>query len=205
MINKAHLLCIALAIVLYSCQEQSQNAPLPKIGQIKIEGGDTLYHKIAPFEFLDQDSNKVVNAQLSESIYLSDFFFMSCPSICPIVKKQMLRIYDKFENDNVKLVSHTLDPKRDTPSKLKQYASNLNVNHEKWLFLSGDKAHTYDIKDSYLIAAEEDPEAPGGINHSGKIVLVDKAGHIRSFAEGTDPDEVNRLMKDVRKLLQEYK
>ena len=100
----------------------------------------------------------------------------------------MLRIYDKYEQqDLIKLVSHTIDPKRDTPDRLKQYAENLNVNTNKWLFLTGDQDEILDIADDYFVAAMENEDAPGGFDHSGKILLVDTKGHIRAFADGTDP------------------
>jgi protein SCO1/2 len=117
----------------------------------------------------------------------------------------MLRIYDKYEkNPKIKLVSHTIDPKRDTAEKLKSYASDLGVNTDKWMFLTGDKDALLDIANEYFVAALEDPEAPGGFDHSGKIILVDTERHVRSFGEGTDAEDVDRLMKDIDKLLREY-
>jgi len=198
------LIGTAIIFLLIQCKSVS-DGPLPKLGNVKVENGDTIHHTISAFSFLNQDSVPTDNTALSDCIYVSDFFFMHCPTICPKVKKQMLRLYDHYEdNSEVKFVSHTLDPKRDTPSKLKQYAENLNVDHNKWLFLTGDKADIYTIKNDYFIAAAEDPDAPGGITHSGKIILVDKEGHVRSFAEGTDPEEVNGMFEDIDKLLREY-
>lgn len=192
-----------LLFFLLSCQEQAEN--LPYIGQVQIENGDTIYHSIPEFEFINQDSQFVNNQSLESYIYLSDFFFTSCPSICPKVKKQMLRIYQKYEdNDKVRLVSHTIDPVRDTPAKLSSYASDLGVDTDKWIFLTGEKDDLLDIADDYFVAALEDPDAPGGFDHSGKIILVDREGHVRSFAEGTEPEDVTRLLKDIDTLLKEY-
>ncbi len=203
---KLSIVYLTLLILTYvSCQSAQTKHPLPKLGHTIIEQGDTIYHTIGQFNLLSQDSVQIGNSDLSGYIYVSDFFFMNCPTICPIVMKQMLRLYKKYEaNPSVKLVSHTLDPKRDTPSALKQYANNLEIDHTKWLFLTGDKEHIYDIKDDYFIAAVEDSEAPGGITHSGQIILVDKKGHVRSFAEGTDPMKVEHLMEDIDQLLKEY-
>lgn len=192
-----------LLIILTSCVQQ--NKQLPIIGKKEIVNGDTIYHQIPDFEFINQDSQSVNNQTLASNIYVADFFFISCPSICPKVKKQMLRIYDKFEgNEMLKLVSHTIDPKRDTPGKLKQYSSNLGVNNDQWIFLTGDKDEILEIADDYFVIAYEDPDAPGGFDHSGKILLVDTKRHIRSFAEGTDPEDVDRLLKDIDVLLKEY-
>ena len=197
-------LLILLASFHYSCTTVD-NKPLPKIGFPTVVDGDTIPHTISSFSLLNQDSILIDNSYFSESIYLSDFFFMHCPTICPRVKKQMLRLYEHYEdNPKVKFVSHTLDPKRDTPSKLKEYAQNLEVNHSKWLFLTGDKDHIYDIKNDYFVAAMEDDSAPGGITHSGQIILVDSDGHVRSYVEGTDPKEVDKMFNNIDKLLKEY-
>jgi len=188
-----------------ACESKSSDKPLPIIGRLEIVDGDTIHHTIPDFEFINQDSQLVTNQELTEYIYISDFFFTSCPSICPIVKKQMLRIYDKYKsNPMVKLVSHTIDPKRDTADKLKRYAADLGVDTDKWVFLTGDKESLLDIADAYFVAAYEDPDAPGGFDHSGKIILVDTKRQVRSFAEGTDPEDVDRFLKDIDKLLHEY-
>ena len=190
-------------LFLTSCQED--NAPLPILGHLNIQGKDTILHSIPDFSFMNQDSAVISNADLKNYIYISDFFFISCPSICPIVKKQMLRVYEKYkDNDRVKLVSHTIDPKRDTPEKLKQYAAKLNIDTEKWIFLTGEKGEILDIADDYFVSAYEDSEAPGGFDHSGKMILTDTNRHIRAFAEGTDPKDVDQLLKDIDKLLAEY-
>lgn len=189
--------------VLFSCSNEKESLPI--LGRHEINDTDTTYHSIPDFKFVNQDSAYVTNTDLKDYIYVSDFFFISCPSICPIVKKQMLRIYDKFKsNDKVKLVSHTIDPKRDTPAKLKQYADKLNIDTDKWMFLTGEKGEILDIADDYFVSAFEDKDAPGGFDHSGKIILTDTKRHIRAFAEGTDPEDVDQLLKDIDKLLQEY-
>lgn len=196
---------VTIGIFLIACNSKTDDKALPIIGRVEFVDGDTIHHSIPDFEFMNQDSQLVNNSDLTDYIYVSDFFFTSCPSICPIVKKQMLRIYDKYKsNPMIKLVSHTIDPKRDTADKLKRYASDLGVDTDKWIFLTGDKEALLDIADEYFVAAYEDPEAPGGFDHSGKIILVDTKRHVRSFAEGTDPEDVDRFLKDIDKLLREY-
>ncbi len=186
-----------------SCKDQD---PLPILGRSFEENGVTIHHTIPDFSLLNQDSVYVSNADLENHIYISDFFFMSCPTICPRVKKQMLRLYDTYKNDAlIKFVSHSIDGKRDTPSALKQYAYNLDVDTEKWMFLTGNRGDVIDIADDYFVAAFEDSDAPGGFDHSGKIILVDKNRHVRAFCEGTDPDDVTEFFGDVQKLLNEYK
>jgi len=198
------ILFILMILAIYSCSEKP-SGPLPFIGHHEVVDGDTIFHKIPKFDLVNQDSQSVTNRSLENSIYVSDFFFTHCPSICPKVKKQMLRIYDKYEDEDLlKLVSHTLDPKRDDVQVLNTYAKNLGVKSDKWLFLTGDKDQIYDLNDDYFIAVVEDDRAPGGIDHSGKIVLVDKEGHVRAFAEGTDPEDVTDFFQDIDRLIKEY-
>jgi len=194
-----------LLLILLSCTQES-NEPLPILGERKVVNGDTLYHQIPEYSYINQDSIIVTHDSLKNFIYLSDFFFTSCPSICPVVKKQMLRLYDKYKDiDKIRLVSHTIDPKRDTPEKLKKYARDLKVDDRKWMFLTGDKEELLDMADEYFVTAYEDPDAPGGFDHSGLILLVDTNRHIRAFAQGTDPEDVTELFGDIEKLLDEYK
>ena len=201
---RTSVILLILSLFILSCQNESEKS-LPILGNHEINGTDTLYHKIPPFNFVNQNNKNIDNNNLAEYIYISDFFFMSCPSICPKVKKQMLRIYDKHNsNDLIKFVSHTIDPKRDTPERLKMYADNLEVNHDKWYFLSGSKDSLLDMAEAYFVAAYEDPDAPGGFDHSGKILLVDTNGYIRAFCDGTDKDEVDAFMRDIDKLVAEY-
>jgi len=192
-------------LLLCLCACKSEQTELPIYGQTEIIDTDTILHEIPAFQFTNQDSVPITNATLADHIYVSDFFFTSCPSICPKVKKQMLRIYDKFEaSELLKLVSHTMDPKRDTPEALRIYASNLEVDTDKWMFLTGDKDELFEIADDYFIAVIEDESVPGGFDHSGKLILVDKDRHIRAFCEGTDPDDVTAFMKDIEWLIQSY-
>ena len=170
-----------------------------------LENGKEIHHKVGQFSHYNQDSVVMTNADFKNYIYVADFFFTSCPSICPRVAKEMLKIHDAIKGDTlVKLVSFSIDPKRDTPSKLKIYANNLGIDHHRWYFLTGDKDATLELANTYFVAALEDPDAPGGFDHSGKIVLIDKDGHVRSFSEGTDPETTPRLIEDIKKLSSQY-
>ncbi len=194
------LLCLLLCL---ACEEQEADS-LPYIGQVQIVDGDTLHHRIPPFSFRNQDSVLVDNEYLSETIYIADFFYTYCLSICPKVQNQMLRIYDKFEEeDNVTLASFALDPKRDNVTHLKNYAYNLGVRDDKWLFLTGDKDKTWELAEAFFVSVTEDETDIGEIFHSGKILLIDKQGHVRAFAEGTDAAHVTALLKDIEVLLRE--
>ena len=163
-----------------------------------------VYQSIPHFEFIDQDSQIITNATFKDKAYVADFFFTSCPTICPVMAKQMLRIHDHFqENDQLVLLSHTIDVKRDTIPKLKVYAENLGVQSSKWHFVTGEKDKIYDIAESYYNLAIEDPTLPDGFDHSGRFVLVDQHGRIRAFCNGTNPKEVDEFIGKVEKLLHE--
>ncbi len=193
----------SIMLALISCQQEIK--PLPYIGDRTDIDGSMLEHDIRPFEFVNQLGSTIKNKDVDGKIYITDFFFISCPTICPRVKKQMLRLYSKVKNnEDVILLSHTIDPKRDTVEAMKIYADNLGIDHNKWWFLTGDKDQLLDIADDYFVAAYEDDEAPGGFDHSGKIILIDKEGRIRSFCDGTDPDSVDKMMKDIDQLIATY-
>ncbi len=195
---------IAILGFLYSCGPEAPTT-LPYIGKKKMVDGVEVNHKIPAFEMLNQDSMVINNESLSDYIYVADFFFMSCPSICPKVKKQMMRINEKYaDNPKIKLISHTLDPKRDSVDRLKQYATNLGADHDKWYFLRHeDKDVIFELANEYFVVAYEDPDAPGGFDHSGKILLIDQKGHVRSFAEGTEEESVTKFLDDIDLLLKE--
>lgn len=199
------ILFLSLVILAVSCTSDPAQT-LPYIGEPKMVEGQEVNHTIPDFSFIDADSAVVDNKALSNNIYVADFFFTYCPSICPKVKQQMIRVYDKYEKeDALKLVSHTLDPIRDDPQTLKEYAAGLGVDTNKWLFLTGDKTKIWDMAREYFVTVLADEEAPSGIDHSGKMILVDKDGHVRAFAEGTDPESVTKFLTEIDILLAEHK
>lgn len=202
---KEILLLALISVLLLACDLRPSNK-LTYLGQPTEVDGQVEQYKIPPYSLMTQDSAIITNKSMSPYIYVSDFFFISCPSICPKVKKQMLRLHDKFRDEPLfKLVSHTIDPKRDTIPRLKIYADNLEVDHNKWYFVRGDKDEVLDLAFSYFVTALVDDDAPGGFDHSGKIMLIDQKGHVRSFCEGTEPDSVTQFMADIEALLDEIK
>lgn len=204
-INFSVVISLLLFTIVVGCQS-TQNTKLPILGIPEIQkNGDTIFHTIPEFSFTDQDSNKVTNETFEGKIYVADFFFTSCPSICPIMTKQMKRIYDHFEGqDRLMFISHSIDTRHDSVPVLKAYADRLNIDDAKWRFITGDKSEIYAIANDYFNVAYEDEDAPGGYDHSGKIILVDPQGHIRAFCDGTDPESVDQFMKDIDKLLINY-
>lgn len=193
-------------ITLMACQQQPGSDKLPYMGNTIYEENDTIYHTIQDFQLVDQDSSIVTNETFDGQVYVADFFFTSCPTICPKMKAQMLRVYEKFEsNPEVAILSHTIDPTYDTVALLKDYSQRLGVSSDKWKFVTGDQDYIYDLAEgSYMSIADEDSEAPGGYIHSGAFLLVDKERHIRGVYDGTVPEQVDVLMNDIEKLLKEY-
>lgn len=168
------------------------------------EEGLPIYQAIPNFEFMNQDSQLISNGNFTGKAYVADFFFTSCPTICPILAQQMLRIHDHFaEDDRLLLLSHTIDPKRDSIPALREYAENLGVTSSKWHFVTGEKSEIYEIAESYFNLAIEDPTLPDGFDHSGRLILVDKSRNIRAFCSGTNAKEVDLMIKKIEKLLYE--
>ena len=195
---------LGVLLLVISIFQSCQSEPLPVLGRTQEIDGQTVYHQIPNFAFVNQDSAVVTNETFAGKAYVADFFFTSCPSICPMVKQQMLRVHERFKDDDrLVLLSHTIDPKRDSVETLRRYAEGLGVSAPEWHFVTGDKTELYDIADDYFSIAIENADAPGGFDHSGRLILVDRNRHVRAFCNGTDPSEVDRFMKDIEKLLDE--
>ncbi len=191
-----------LVILVTACERPPRTLPI--LGEKDIVNGDTVFHQIGDFSFLNQDSQLVDNRTFEGRIYVADFFFISCPTICPKTTKQMLRIHDTFlDEPRLLLLAHTVDPKRDTVAALHHYARNLGVRADKWHFVTGDKLDLYGIADDYFSVAMESADAPGGFDHSGRLILVDQNRRVRSFCDGTDPEDVDRFIGDIQDLLRE--
>ena len=199
------ILSVACAMLLAFASCRKNPEKLPILGRVDISAaGDTAYHEIPDFSFINQEGEEVTNETFRDKVYVSDFFFTSCPSICPKVKKQMLRIYDKYtDNPNLIILSHSIDTKRDSVPVLKLYSDNLGITADRWHLVTGDKDKIFDIANDYFVSALEDPAAPGGYDHSGRLILVDPRRHIRAHCNGTDPEDVTVFLQDIDRLLRE--
>jgi protein SCO1/2 len=195
-----YFLVLAFSVFLFSCAIKEK--PLPIFGERNVVGSDTVYHSIASFQFVDQDSSIVTNETFRDKIYVADFFFTSCRTICPIMKTQMKRVYDTIQNkQDVLILSHTIDPEYDTVALLRDFAERLGVESKKWHFVTGVKDSIYKIaQTSYFATAMEDKTEPDGFIHSGAFLLIDQSGRIRGKYDGTKEEEVNRLIGDIERL-----
>jgi protein SCO1/2 len=199
-----HIFLASIAILALGC---SQDKKLPYLGKhaTRVVGvkTDTLYHQIPPFKFLNQDSVWVSEKDMVGKIYIADFFFTSCPTICPKMKTQLLRIYERYaNNDQIRILSHSIDPDFDKPHVLKQYANRLQVKAPRWNMITGNKKAIYTLGEkSYMVTTQEDKNEVGGFVHSGAFILVDKQRHVRGIYDGTKEEEVNHLIEDLEILL----
>jgi protein SCO1/2 len=206
---------VLLGLLLIGAGCNSGDDKLPILGQREavtktVDGKsvtDSVYHTIPDFKFVSQYGDTITAKNLAGKIYVADFFFTSCPTICPKMKVQLKRVYERFKtNPDVALLSHTIDPAHDSVPVLKEFADNLGVSGRQWLFVTGDKEKIYDIgQTSYMVTAQQDSSAPGGVVHSGAFILVDKDRHIRGIYDGTTEAGVDKLMNDMDRLLAEYK
>ncbi len=189
---------LAVFLLLAGCVEQKEQR-LPILGEKDISATDTVYHTIGHFSLVDQDSMLVTNETVEGKIYVADFFFTSCRTICPIMKTQMMRVYEKVKDDpEVLLVSHTIDPEYDTVALLHDYADRLGVKSDKWHFLTGSKDSIYYLaQTSYFVTAMEDEADQDGFIHSGAFLLIDKKGRIRGKYDGTKQEDVDKLVQDI--------
>lgn len=208
---KGKILIIIIGLfVIAACKEAPKQLPVlgPKeLVEKEVNGNivsDTIYHTIPDFRFRDQDSNYVSLATFNDKIYIADFFFTTCPTICPVMKSNLLKVYDQYKDSNsVSFLSHTIDPLHDSIPVLKDYANRLDINSFKWHLVNGSKDSVYAIAKSYLVSAQEDKEAPGGFIHSGALILIDKKRRIRGYYDGTDDKATATLIEDIKLLLNE--
>lgn len=207
------LLLVATGVFVYAFFVYDNDKPiryLPIYGEKTYESKngktDTTFHTIRDFSFINQDSQTVTQKDFDGSVYVTDFFFTTCHTICPVMSTQMERVAEKFMgNMEVKFLSHTVDPEIDTVGQLKRYSIKHNADPKQWMFVTGDKKDLYGIaRQSYLLDAEQGDGGPDDFIHTQNFALIDKDKRIRGFYDGVDSTEMNQLMKDIELLLAEY-
>ncbi len=202
---------ISFSFLLWGCDNKPP-AKVQILGQKLVEKKtvngqveyDTVNATIPAFQFVDQDSTVIDTNTVKGKIYVADFFFTHCPSICPKMKSEMHKVYEKYkDNKDVIILSHSIDPVRDSISVLKRYADKLNLDSHKWHFMTGPKDSIYAIADHYLAFVKEDKDAVGGFIHDGNFILVDRQRRVRGYYDGTTDIGADKLINDIQGLLNE--
>ncbi|GAA3932986.1 SCO family protein [Hymenobacter algoricola] len=209
------LLTLGSALLLPACTTDTtataEAERLPFIGEREIrpraDGGpaDTLYATIPAFRLTNQDGQVITNDTFAGKVYITDFFFATCPSICPKMQSELLRVYTQFKGDpRVLLLSHTIDPAHDSIPVLRDYAQRLGIQDaSRWHFATASHDSIFALARAYMTAAQVDKQVPGGYAHSGAFALVDPQRRIRGVYDGMNPLEVQRLLDELPLLLQE--
>ena len=163
------------------------------------------YHKISDFNLTNQNGKEITQANYKDKIYVADFFFTTCQDICPVMTKNMYQLQEELKNDNeVLLLSHTVIPEVDTVEQLKEYAIENNIDDSKWNLVTGDKKQIYELARKSYLAVEDSNFNEFDMIHTENFMLIDKEKQIRGFYDGTNSEEINRLLKDIEILKQSY-
>ena len=197
--------CLAFLTLVLSCGNNVDKV-LPVLGHADIdyETGDTIYPTIPSFEYLNQDSVVIKSDDLKGKVWVADFFFSTCPTICPVMTTQMKRLNaaTKDLSDELVYMSFSINPRVDKPHVLTTYKDHHGIKASNWHFFTGDETETHELGiNHFLVHANADEEAPGGYAHSPAFVLVDREGYVRGVYVGTDTEQVDLLENDLRKLL----
>jgi protein SCO1/2 len=176
---------------------------IPGYGEVKLP----VVNRVQPFSFTNQDGQRVTERHVEGKVYVAEYFFTTCPSICPMLNTNMKKIYDAFKDEpGFMILSHTVDPETDNVARLKWYADSMHVNTRQWIFLTGRKDSLYQTaRNSYLL---DDPANNlQNINdqflHTQFFALVDRNGRVRKIYDGLKKAEIEELKKDIKRLLKE--
>jgi protein SCO1 len=176
------------------------------INEVKVDGKtiyDTVFHKIPSFNLTSQTGAPVTDHTFDNAIYVADFFYTKCPNVCPKMSSQLSRVQEAFEDvPMVKILSYSIDPEYDTAKVLNDYASMYGAKEGKWYFATGSKKEIYDLaRNGYFVSATTGTGGAEDFLHSEKFVLVDKDKHIRGYYDGTNQEDVDRLILEIKVLL----
>jgi protein SCO1/2 len=192
------------SVLLFSCQTELEQKKflLPIYGEKHLSNTDTIYHAVGNFTLTNQFGEPVSEQTVKNKIYVADFFFATCQSICPQMSKNMIDVQKAFEkDDDVLILSHTVNPFHDTVEVLNKYGLAYNAKKGKWHFLTGNKKDIYQLAQlDYLVNALEDDGTEEGFIHSEFFLLIDKQSRIRGVYDGTDKVQVNKLIGDIKLL-----
>ncbi|MGB5668047.1 MAG: SCO family protein [Maribacter sp.] len=199
------ILSIIIMYLFFNALQPKKNLPIYQPSMVNSELVDSTlqhvkkYHTIADFSLINQNGETITQNDYTGKIYIADFFFTTCPTICPIMTKNMAHIQDRIINDNdVLLLSHSVTPVIDSVAQLKKYALEKGVLDSKWNLVTGDKKQIYELaRKSYLAVKNDGDGGPFDMIHTENFILIDKERRIRGFYDGTKTEEIEKLMEDL--------
>lgn len=204
------LLPVPILFLLWFFYHEKKEAPLrslPYYGPKNVDQkNDSTYHKIKEFQFVNQHGETYTLDSVINKIIVTEFFFTTCQSICPIMNTNLQKVYSHFkERKDVLLLSHTVDPEQDSVPALKDYANRQGVKDRRWMFVTGSKKDLYEAaRKSYLLNAEDGDGGDEDFIHTQNFALIDKNQHIRGYYDGTDSIEIQRLISELELLIKEH-
>lgn len=207
------ILSIIIISVIYNILDVYKPLPIYQPSRVSSELVDSTiqhkskYHKIADFSLVNQNGEIITQDFYKDKIYVADFFFTTCQTICPIMTGHMKDIQQELINDSdVLLLSHSVTPEIDSVAQLKKYATEKGVVDTKWNLVTGDKKQIYELaRKSYLAVKTDGDGGPYDMVHTENFMLIDKKTQIRGFYDGTDKEDIERLLDDIKILKEEYK
>lgn len=206
------LLSSVIVYLFYNALQPKKTLPVYQPSMVNPELVDSTlhytkkYHAIADFELINQNGKTITQDTYKDKIYIADFFFTTCPTICPIMTKNMTDIQKQILNDDqVMLLSHSVTPVIDSVAQLKKYASEKGVVDSKWNLVTGDKKQIYELaRKSYLAVKTDGDGGPYDMIHTENFILVDKERRIRGFYDGTKTEDIKKLLEDLKVLKASY-
>lgn len=203
---------IVILILFYNALLPQKKLPIYQPAMVNFELVDSTiqhqkkFHRIADFSFTNQNGKSITQNDFEGKIYIADFFFTTCPNICIAMTDNLIKVQEKIKNNpNVMLLSHSVTPKIDSVPQLKKYAVEKGVIDQKWHLVTGDKKDIYELaRKSYLAVKEDGDGGPFDMIHTENFILIDPDRRIRGFYDGTDWKEIQRLLKELEILIQEY-
>ncbi len=205
------ILVPVLFYLVFQLGSKNKYKELPHFGTPKgiTEKGDTVYHTLPPFSFYDQNHKSYGSTNMKGKICVVDFFFTRCPSICPILLgnlKKVSEAFPKSSENELNLISFSVDPTHDSVEVLQKYIAKHKITDKRWHFITGNRDSIYDLMNTkgFLVYKPEPNDEPGKFNHTGIICLIDPEGCIRGQYNGTQDEEIDRLIGDIQVLRVKY-
>jgi protein SCO1/2 len=206
------ILSLIIIFIFYNILNVERPLPIYQPANVNSEMVDSTlldirkYHTIADFRLINQNGNTITQENYKDKIYVADFFFTTCQTICPIMTDHMAKIQAQILNDDeVMLLSHTVTPDIDSVEQLKRYAIEKGVLDQKWNLVTGDKKQIYDLaRKSYMAVKTFGDGGQYDMIHTENFMLIDKKRQIRGYYDGTKPEDIDRLLNDIKILKKEY-